>query len=125
MKISTILWVLWIIVLLLLLLLPIGNIVPEIGGFRHWDKIAHLGLFAVTCFMSVYGDNFISRFRNRIVFALVFSLALAVGTEFAQSLVSRDTSLYDLLADVIGIFSSLVFYVFLYSRKDIRSRFRL
>ena len=125
MKISTIIWVLWIIVLLLLLLLPIGNLAPDIGGFRHWDKVAHLGLFAVTCFMSVYGASFFSRFRNKIVFALVFSLALAVGTEYAQSLVSRDTSLYDLLADVIGIFIGLVLYFFLYSRRDIRSRFRL
>ncbi len=125
MKISTILWALWIIAVLVLLLFPIGNLAPDIGGFRHWDKIAHIGLFAVTGFMSVYGASFFSRFRNRMIFALVFSLALAVGSEFAQSLVSRDTSIYDLLADVIGIFIGLVFYVFLYNNKSIRSRFKL
>ena len=112
--------------LLALLLLPIGNLAPEIGGFRHWDKIAHLGLFAVTGFMSVYGASFFSRLRNRFIFALAFGLALAVGTELGQSFVSsRGTSLYDLLADFIGLSVGLTTYVLLYSQKGIRSRFRL
>lgn len=126
MKISTILWALWVLVLLAVLLLPIGNVVPEVGGFRHWDKIAHLGLFAVTGFMSVYGATFLSGFKHRFIFGLIFGLVLAVGTEFGQSFVAtRSTSLYDLLADVLGLSLGMLFYVLLYRHEGIRSRFKL
>ncbi len=56
----------------------------------------------------------------------MFGLALALGTEFGQSFVStRSTSVYDLLADVLGLSLGLLIYTLLYRQVTIRSRFNL
>ncbi len=126
MKINTILWVIWTLVLLVLLLSPIKDFIPNRGGFQHWDKVAHGGLFAVTGFMSIYGAGFFSRFRYRFIFGVIFGLALAGATELGQSLVpSRTTDAYDFLADMAGLCLGVLIYVLLYSREGIRSRLRL
>jgi VanZ family protein len=126
MKIKTVLLVIWTLALLAILLSPMrGNIfTPE--GFRYWDKVVHFGLFAVTGFMSIYGAVFFARFRYRLIFGVVVGLALAAGTELGQSLVpSRDTSLYDFLADLAGLCLGLLAYVLLYRQEGIRSRLSL
>lgn len=126
MKIKTVLWVIWTLVLLAILLSPMrGGIFPP-EGFRYWDKVVHFGLFAVTGFMSIYGASFFSRFRHRFIFGVVVGLVLAAGTELGQSLVpSRNTDLYDFLADVAGLCLGVLAYALLYSRQGIRSRLRL
>jgi VanZ family protein len=127
MKINTVLWVLWTLALLAILLLPIrDSLIPNYRGFRHWDKVAHFGLFAVTGFMNIYGAGFFSSYRYRFIFGLVFGLTLAVGTELGQTLIPfRSTSLYDLLADLAGLCLGVLTYVLLYSRERIRSSLRL
>ena len=118
---------LWTLILLGVLLAPIGEkIVPAPFLFKHWDKVAHLGLFAITGFVSVFGVNFRNQFKLRVFFGAIFSLFIAVATECGQSLTpSRDMSLYDLLADVIGVGVGLAFYALLYSRYSVRSLLRL
>jgi VanZ family protein len=126
MKRNVIVLILWTAFLLVVLLAPLGGTaIPSPLRFEHFDKVAHFCLFAVTGFVGVYGANFRSQFKYRILFGVVFGLFLGVGTEFGQSLVSRDTSLYDLLADVIGLGAGLVLYAFLYSRYTVRSFLRL
>ena len=52
-----------------------------------------------------------------MLFGIVFGLFLAAFTELGQSLVPfRDTSLFDLLADVLGLGGGLVLYALLYIR---------
>jgi len=127
MKIRTVLFALWTLMLLGLLLSPLrDNILPTFGGFQHWDKVAHFGLFAVTGFISIYGAGFFSRFGARVLFGLIFGLALAVGTELGQYFIPfRDPDYYDLLADLAGLFLGLLFYALLYSYDMLRSRLRL
>ncbi len=108
--------IIWTLFLLGVLLAPIGEMAIPLPGFENFDKVAHFCLFAVTGFLGVLGTNSQSQFKSRLLFATVFSLFLAVSSEFAQSLVSRDTSLYDLLADVVGLGAGLALYAFLYSR---------
>jgi len=127
MKRHIIILVLWTLILLGVLLAPIGEAeIPAPWGFKHWDKVYHFGLFAVTGFVSVFGARFLNLFRSRILFGIVFGLFLAVSTEFAQSLIPcRNMSFYDLLADVIGLGVSLSLYAFLHRQAGLRALFKL
>lgn len=96
------------------------------GGFRHWDKVVHAGLFAVTGFMSIFGASFFSRFRYRFIFGVVIGLVLAAATELGQSLIPHRTAdVYDFLADVVGLCLGVLAYNLLYRSEGIRSRLRL
>ena len=110
--------IIWMLVLWGLLLAPIGE--EEVGGsvgFKHWDKIAHFGLFGVTGFVSTFGISFFRALRSRILFAMILGLLLAVCTEGAQSLIGfRNGSPYDLVADIAGLLAALLLYVLLYRR---------
>ncbi len=119
--------VLWTLFLFGVLLAPIAEMdIFTPWGFKYFDKVAHFCLFAVTGFVVVFGTNFRSQFKSRVLFGTILGLFLAVFTEFGQSLVSfRDTSLYDLLADVIGLGAGLALYALLYTRYAVRSFLRL
>ena len=127
MKNKIIILVIWTLMLLGVLFSPVrGSFIPNLGGFQHWDKVAHFGLFAITGFISIYGAGFFSRFGARVLFGLIFGLALAFGTEFGQSFVLfRQMSHYDLLADIAGLFLGLLSYTLLFCCNTLRSRLRL
>jgi VanZ family protein len=115
-KKRTLLLVIWTLILLGVLLSPIRpGLIPEFGGFQHWDKIAHFILFAITGFISVYGAGFFSRLGAKVLFGLCFGLVLALGTEFGQHFIPlREPDFYDLLADLAGLFFGLLSYTLLY-----------
>jgi VanZ family protein len=119
--------VIWTLALLFLLTAPMaGTPFPRTGIFYYSDKIAHVGLFAVTGFVSVFGARFFRRFGPRLVFGLCFSLILAFGTELLQSALSyRYGDVFDLMADLLGVFMGLFFYLALYLHEGLRSRLRL
>ncbi len=127
MKWHIIVIVLWVLVLLGVLLAPIGEVeIPAPWGFKHWDKVYHFGLFAVTGFVGVFSARFLSLFRSRMLFGIVFGLFLAVSTEFAQSLIpARNMSLYDLFADIVGLGVALSLYVLLHGQAGLRAFFKL
>ncbi len=126
MKRRIIVLVLWTLILLGLLLAPIGEAeIPVFGEFKHWDKVYHFGLFAVTGFVSVFGARFLISFRSRMLFGIVFGLFLALCTEFTQSLIPcRNMSLYDLLADIAGLGFALLLYAFLHRQAEISAFFK-
>jgi len=119
--------VVWTVVLLFLMTVPMAeNPMPRTSIFRYWDKIAHVGLFAVTGFVSVFGARFFRRFGSRLFFGLSLSLFLAFGTELAQAYLSyRSGEFYDLMADLLGIFAGLFVYLALYLHEGLRSHLRL
>jgi len=127
MKQGIIVLILWTLILLGLLLAPIGETqIPTPGGFKHFDKVAHFGLFFVTGLISVFSAGFGSRFRTRMLFGIVFGLFLAICTEFAQSLIPlRNMSLYDLFADVAGLGVALALCAFLHRQAKLRAFFKL
>ena len=127
MKRGIIVLVLWTLIVLGVLLAPIGEAeIPVPGKFKHWDKVYHFGLFAVTGFVGVFGAKFLSLFRSRMLFGIVFGLFLALCTEFAQSLIPcRNMSLYDLLADIVGLGVALSLYAFLHHQAGLRALFKL
>jgi len=119
--------ILWTLILLGLLLAPIGETqIPIPGGFKHWDKVAHFGLFFVTGLISILGARFFNQFKTRMLFGSVFGLVLAAGTEFAQSLLPfRSMSYYDLLADILGLGLALALCAFLYRHEELRAFLKL
>ena len=106
---------LWTLFLLGLLLGPIGEVGQPIpGGFSHWDKVAHFGLFGITGLVAAYSADFLKSLRVRILFGLMFGLFLAVSAEAAQKLLPyRTASLNDLLAGVAGVSLTLLLYALL------------
>ena len=114
MKLGFVILTLWTLILLGLLLSPIAEMpIPNLWGFEHLDKVAHFGLFFVTGLVGVFSARFLSQFRNRILFGIVFGLFLAICTEFAQSLIPfRNMSLYDLFADIAGLGVALALCAF-------------
>ena len=120
-KIKKALLIIVVLVLLVLLLAPIGEPqVPSFLLFKHSDKVAHLGLFFMTGLASVIGTEWLKSLKMRILFGAVFSLFLAVSTEFGQSLIpTRNMSSYDLFADLIGIALAISLYIICYRRFDV------
>ena len=127
--------VFWTVILFVVLATPIGEArMPTFGiCFKYWDKVYHLVLFVITGFVGVVGATFFSQFKIKVTFAFVFGLFLAVSTEFVQYLLpSRDMSLYDLLADVVGVCVALVLCAlihilcaFVHRQAGLRAFFRL
>jgi VanZ family protein len=119
--------VLWTLFLIFLMMVPVDDI-PFARAIivRNWDKVAHVGLFAVTGFVSVYGAGFLRRFNSRLAFGLIFSVLLSFGTEYAQSFTTyRTADVYDFMADLLGVFMGLFVYLALYIQADLRARLRL
>ena len=125
MKRRFVILILWTLILLGLLLSPIAETqIPSPGGFKHFDKVAHFGLFFVTGLVGVFSTRFLSQFGTRMLFGIVFGLFLAVSTEFAQSFIPlRNMSLYDFFADVAGLGVALVLCVFLHRQPKFRAFF--
>ncbi|MFC1933429.1 VanZ family protein [Chloroflexota bacterium] len=116
MKRGFVILILWTGILLSLLLFPIAETqIPSPWGFKHFDKVAHFGLFFVTGLVSVFSIRFFSQFRTRMLFGIVFGLFLAISTEFAQSLIPlRNMSFYDLFADIAGLGVALALCAFIH-----------
>jgi len=102
----------WTLILLVLMVAPPGGTADrEFLGFRHWDKLAHFGLFGITGVISAYGARFLGGLRVRLFFALVFGLSLAMITEGAQHFIAgRSGSFLDFTADLAGLSLALLLY---------------
>jgi VanZ family protein len=108
----------WTVILFALMVAPLGGTGgPEFLGFRHWDKLAHFGLFGITGIVSAYGAKFLGRLRVRLLFGLVFGLSLALITEGAQHFIAgRSGSFLDFTADVAGLSLALLLYALVHMR---------
>jgi hypothetical protein len=103
----------WTLVILVLCWLPPTMLPEEEKGSKrflipHFDKLIHMGIFAVFAFLWMrVGD---SPRRGRWV--LLAGLALAVLSELGQEvpIVSRDASVADALADGLGVVASVIGY---------------
>jgi VanZ family protein len=88
----------------------VGKISPEaLQHIPHLDKAAHFSLFAgwitLACWVVASGA---AKLSSRVVMGLFAAGALyGAFDELTQSLVGRDTSLGDYLADLAGMLSAL------------------
>ena len=116
--------IVWAIFVLILCGLP-GKDFPELS-FLEWlspDKIAHLFLFGVQCFLLLKGFRLIkqsSRFyKNAVLYSLTLSITYGVLVEVLQTYVfiERNGDVRDAIANAIGAFLGVWFYRRLNKRK--------
>ncbi|WP_051023850.1 VanZ family protein [Thiorhodovibrio frisius] len=91
----------WLLLVLVVVLSLLPSSVPP--GFEGGDKLQHLLAYMVLgfCFAALY-----PRKRRLILLGLIF---LGAGLEGLQGLVpARDASLFDLLADALGVWLGLL-----------------
>lgn len=108
--------ILWAITLAVLMLLP-GKSFPDNKLFSY-DKLAHLGVFAILSGLLMFGTLRSKLFgetkASLIVYPLVISITYSAGLEFLQRFSpGRASDVYDLIANIAGaICGVLVFYIF-------------
>ncbi len=92
--------------------------IPEIR-FLAFDKVAHLFEYAIFAFLAVRSFLHISdKISQKTAFLMtsLFIVIFAIFDEyFVQNLSRRNSSIYDLLADVVGAF--LVLFIYWIQRK--------
>lgn len=119
--------IIWTLVTMVLISIP-GSAFPSTSLFKipHFDKLVHLGIFAVFALLANYGlymqrDFFFSRYHYTI--SLVSGVIFGVITEWFQLhyVPGRSGEWPDLLADVLGSLAGMV--MFYYSRKYFPSFF--
>ncbi|MDK2886001.1 MAG: hypothetical protein PWP54_559 [Thermosipho sp. (in: thermotogales)] len=76
-------------------------------------KTAHFGLYFILGFMSFLGFNMISKTYLAILLGITFPNLIAVLDEYNQLFYNRGSSLNDVIIDLSGIISGVLFGVFL------------
>lgn len=76
---------------------------PHRGSGGHWDKVAHVLIFAVLAGLAFLAQR-AGRARESASFPLIFALAACYGAidEITQPWFSRDADLLDWVADLCG-----------------------
>lgn len=99
----------------------------SVFGIGKFDKIAHFSAYAVLSFLMYwlfYIGNKSVMLNWRKVFIIIFVLTLyGILDEIHQSFIpGRSTEFYDLVADVLGIWSGVLIarYIF-FNKKQIKS----
>jgi hypothetical protein len=82
--------------------------IPKPFFVPNFDKLVHLGIFAIFSFLWMR----VGSSRNRAWWVLIAGVALAVITELGQEvpIVNRDCNLADGFADSVGVIIGLVAY---------------
>jgi len=93
------------------LYLPAANL-PQKPFFSipYFDKIVHFGLFFVLCLLLFKPFKILK--KNHLLLAPSISIFLGAVFELTQQLVSssRNSNIYDFIANFLGISASLIFY---------------
>jgi VanZ family protein len=104
-----------------LLTLTSGKEFPEVM-LVSFDKLVHLFLFTVQSYLLMRGfirQSEVMTFRYRpVIFSIAIALFIGLSTELMQSLLlsDREGDLYDFIANGIGSFLGVLFFVLLYGR---------
>jgi len=106
--------ILWIAVIAIGCLMP-GNNVPGTSFFSripHFDKIVHFTLYFIFTLFLMAG--FTRQYGKTSVKAYLYSFLIAViigiSIEFIQEKVGRSFDRYDMLANTIGVITSLILF---------------
>jgi len=98
--------ILWSIIIIFLLLLP-SNKLPETNiHFKYYDKIAHLGIFAILSIL-----NFIEIKNKKKYYKIVILVFLfATITEILQLTLTKDRNfdILDIIADITGYYITYI-----------------
>ena len=91
--------------------MPVTETGPRPFFIPNFDKLVHLGIFAVFAVLWMRAGPPIGKARR----VFLFGLALAIISELGQELpiVSRDANLMDTVADMVGVGVGLLAYSWL------------
>jgi len=92
---------------------------PETGNLFSFDKLAHLGVFCILCFLMVIGlakqYTFPVLKRNPARYSLIISSAYASLLELSQSIIpERYANFYDLAFNLMGVLIGYVLFLLIY-----------
>ncbi|WP_435007527.1 VanZ family protein [Tundrisphaera lichenicola] len=92
-------------------LMPVEESTNRSFVIPHFDKLVHLGIFAVFAFLWMTA----ARSPRRVVWVLAAGVAMAIISEMGQELpiVDRDANLMDGVADTLGVGLGVLAYRFL------------
>lgn len=111
--------VLWLIIVVGLSLTP-GNELQRTDWVFEFDKVVHTGIYALLVHLWLTGlkRQRSNRFLRDKAFPLVIGLSIALGViiEFLQGafISGRVFDIYDIIANVIGVFVGTCGFYFLY-----------
>jgi VanZ family protein len=96
-----------------------GRQFPELGNLFSFDKMAHLGVFAVLCFVMIVG--FSKQFsypqvrKYSVRCSLVISVVYASVLELGQAIVpDRYANFYDMAFNVLGVIFGYLIFLLVY-----------
>ena len=109
---------LWALVIFLLILMP-GQQMPSFGDLFSFDKLAHLGVFGVLCFLMIIGFTKQVTFpkirSNPVKYSLIISLTYASILELGQALIpGRYANFFDMAFNIAGVFLGYLLYLLIY-----------
>jgi VanZ family protein len=108
----------WLLIMCVLFFLP-GSAFPSENWLAeiYFDKLVHIGLFAVLIFL--WRSAFDLEFANYNLVLLFSALLFGLAVEFIQRyfVVNRDFDLYDVVADMAGGVLGLLVWSWTYRKK--------
>ncbi len=109
---------LWAWVILLLILMP-GSQMPGFINLFSFDKFAHLGVFAILCFLMIIGSAKQYTYPNLrmspIKYSLIICSCYASVLELGQSLIpDRSANFYDMTFNLSGVLLGYLLFLLVY-----------
>jgi len=109
--------IIWSIIIIIFCSLPNSNIPRNrIISIPHFDKIIHFGIYFILSLLILYETKIkIGKKKTVFIFTSIFSFVLGLLIEIEQHYLinSRTGDLYDLIADVLGTITGIIFFVLL------------
>ncbi len=110
--------IIWAGIIFFLILMP-GQQFPELGDLFSFDKLAHLGVFAILALLMIIGLSKQSRYpklrANSIKFSIIISLTYASILELGQELIpDRYANFYDMAFNTLGVLIGYLFFLIIY-----------
>jgi VanZ family protein len=111
--------IIWAVVILALTVLPGARLPEKDLQLVSMDKLAHVGMFMIQCFLLVVGfikqqNNSYLR-RNAMQMSLVVSVFYGISIELIQmALPERSFEFLDIISDSIGAFLGLGMFYLVY-----------
>lgn len=92
---------------------------PQLGDLFSFDKLAHLGVFAILVFLMIVGlkkqSRFLSLRKKPIKYSMLISLTYASVLELGQSFIpGRYANFYDLAFNLLGVLAGYLIFQIIY-----------
>ena len=96
-----------------------GQQFPALGDLFSFDKLAHLGVFAILTLLMIIGFSKQYRYpklrANSIKFSIIISMAYASILELGQALIpDRYANFYDMAFNTMGVLMGYLFFLIIY-----------